>query len=216
MNFRKSSESLSIWVCLNIYPGLTKIRMKMPEPRQIIPLLLCLVALSASAQSIGERLKNLVNPDEGSLNRYGILDPDQAFRLTAKPIGADTVQFTWVVAEGYYLYRDKFSFASLTDDVRIDETAIRIPRGKVKQDESFGDVEVNTGLVAVEVALVPGRAGTSDALFRVGYQGCKEGFGLLPAATKGGRRRPGTNSFRHRTTGEPGAAFGSRTGLPRG
>ena len=89
-----------------------KIRMKMPEPRQIIPLLLCLVALGASAQSIGERLKNLVNSDEGSLSRYGILDPDQAFRLTAKPIGADTVQFTWVVAEGYYLYRDKFSFAS--------------------------------------------------------------------------------------------------------
>ena len=158
--------------------------MKMPEPRQIIPLLLCLVALAASAQSIGERLKNLVNPDEGSLNRYGILDPDQAFRLTAKPIGADTVQFTWVVAEGYYLYRDKFSFASLTDDVRIDETAIRIPRGKVKQDESFGDVEVNTGLVAVEVALVPGRAGTSDALFQVGYQGCKEGSVCYPPQRK--------------------------------
>ena len=160
------------------------IPMKMPEPRQIIPLLLCLVALSAPAQSIGERLKNLVNPDEGSLNRYGILDPDQAFRLTAKPIGADTVQFTWVVAEGYYLYRDKFSFASLADDVRIDETAIRVPRGKVKRDESFGDVEVNTGLVAVEVALVPGRAGIPDALFQVGYQGCKEGSVCYPPQQK--------------------------------
>ena len=184
MNFRKSSESLLTGGCLNIYPGLMNIHMKMPEPRQIITLLLCLVTLAASAQSIGERLKNLVNPDEGSLNRYGILDPDQAFRLTAEPIGPDTVQFSWVVAEGYYLYRDKFSFASLTDDVGIDETAIRIPRGKVKQDESFGEVEVNTGLVAVEVALASGRAGIRDALFRVGYQGCKEGSVCYPPQQK--------------------------------
>ncbi len=158
--------------------------MKMPEPRQIIPLLLCLVALAAFAQSIGERLKNLVGSDNDSFSHYGILDPDQAFRLTAEPLNPDTVQFTWVVAEGYYLYRDKFSFASLTDDVRIDETAIRIPRGQVKQDESFGEIEVNTGLVAVEVALVPGRAVTPDALFQVGYQGCKEGSVCYPPQQK--------------------------------
>ena len=66
----------------------------MPEPRQIVPVLLCLVALGASAQSIGERLKDLVESDNDSFSRYGILDPDQAFRLTAKPLGPDTVQFT--------------------------------------------------------------------------------------------------------------------------
>ena len=63
-----------------------KLRIKMPEPRQIVPVLLCLVALGASAQSIGERLKDLVNPGDDSFSRYGILDPDQAFRLSAKPV----------------------------------------------------------------------------------------------------------------------------------
>ena len=156
----------------------------MPEPRQIVPVLLCLVALGASAQSIGERLKDLVGSDNDSFSRYGILDPDQAFRLTAKPLGPDTVHFTWVVAEGYYLYRDKFSLVSLADDVRIDQTALRIPRGKVKQDESFGEVEVNTGLIVVDAPLVPANDGISNALFRVGYQGCKEGSVCYPPQLK--------------------------------
>ena len=152
----------------------------MPEPRQIVPVLLCLVALGASAQSIGERLKDLVNSGDDSFSRYGILEPDQAFRLSAKPVDRATVRFTWVVEEGYYLYRDKFSLVSLADDVRIDQTALRIPRGKVKQDESFGEVEVNTGLIVVDAPLVRANDGISNALFRVGYQGCKEGSVCYP------------------------------------
>ena len=156
----------------------------MPEPRQIVPVLLCLVALGASAQSIGERLKDLVNPGDDSFSRYGILDPDQAFRLSAKPVDRATVRFTWVVEEGYYLYRDKFSIVSLTDDVSIDKTALRIPPGKVKQDESFGEVEVNTGLIVVDAPLVPANDGISSALFRVDYQGCKEGSVCYPPQLK--------------------------------
>ena len=161
-----------------------KLRIKMPEPRQIVPVLLCLVALGASAQSIGERLKDLVGSDNDSFSRYGILDPDQAFRLSAKPVDRATVRFTWVVEEGYYLYRDKFSIVSLTDDVSIDKTALRIPPGKVKQDESFGEVEVNTGLIVVDAPLVPANDGISNALFRVGYQGCKEGSVCYPPQLK--------------------------------
>ena len=145
---------------------------------------MCLVALAASAQSIGERLKNLIAPDDGNLSSHKILHPDQAFQVTAILVGSDIVRFTWAVEEGYYLYRDKFSFTSLTDDLRIDKSAILIPRGKVKQDESFGEVEVNTGLVAVDVPLLTGKAGISDALFQVGYQGCKEGSVCYPPQQK--------------------------------
>ena len=156
----------------------------MPELRQISAALLCLVALAASAQSVGERLKNLVNPGDTGPNRYGILDPDQAFRLTAAPAGPGIVRFTWAVEDGYYLYRDKFSFTSLTHEVGIDDAAVRLPRGKVKQDESFGEVEVNTGLVAVDVPLLNTGAGISEALFRVGYQGCKDGSVCYPPQQK--------------------------------
>ena len=156
----------------------------MPEPRQIIASLLCLAAFAVSAQSLGDRLKNLVDPNDDGLNRYGILDPDQAFKLSATATGPQSVRFTWAVVDGYYLYRDKFSFSSLADDVDIDETAVRVPRGKVKRDESFGDVEVNTGLVAVDVPLLSTGTGISEALFQVGYQGCKDGSVCYPPQRK--------------------------------
>ena len=156
----------------------------MPEPRQILPAFLCLIALAVSAESISERLKNLVRPADGELSRYDILAPDQAFRLSATPLGREIVRFTWDVEKGYYLYRDKFSFTSLIDGVRIDNSATRIPRGKIKQDESFGEVEVNTGLVAVDVPLLPGKPGMTDALFQVGYQGCKDGSVCYPPQQK--------------------------------
>ena len=156
----------------------------MPEPRRIIASLLCLAALAVSAQSIGDRLKNLIDPGDGNLGNHGILGPDQAFKLSAMPAGPESVRFTWAVAEGYYLYRDKFSFSSVSDDVKVDKTAIRVPRGKVKQDESFGEVEVNIGLVAVDVPLLNTGTGISEALFRVGYQGCKEGSVCYPPQLK--------------------------------
>ena len=124
------------------------------------------------------------------------------------PASPESVRFTWAVAEGYYLYRDKFSFSSVSDDVKIDKTAIRVPRGKVKQDESFGDVEVNTGLVAVDVPLLNTGTGISEALFRVGYQGCKEGSVCYPPQLKGDQRRLWDRSCnRCRTSRQPGATF---------
>lgn len=156
----------------------------MTDPRRIIAALLCLVALAASAQSVGERLKNLVSPAGNNPDSSKILAPDQAFRLSATPFGPDALRFTWAIEEGYYLYRDKFSFSSLTDGVRVDGQAVQVPRGKVKQDESFGEVEVNTGLLSVDAPLLRERAGITEALFQVGYQGCKEGSVCYPPQQK--------------------------------
>ena len=146
--------------------------------------LLCFVALAASAQSALAGLKNLVGPTHNNLGSYKILDPDQAFRLSATPLGPDLVRFSWTIEEGYYLYRDKFSFTSLADGLSVDNAAVQVPRGKVKQDESFGRMEVNTGQIAVDVPLRHARAGISQALFQVGYQGCKEGSVCYPPQQK--------------------------------
>ncbi len=145
---------------------------------------LCLVASIACAQSISERLKNLVNPAGSDPAGAGILAPDQAFRLSAMPHGHDAVRFNWVIEEGYYLYRDKFSFVSLTDGIRVDGAAIQAPRGKIKQDESFGEVAVNTGLVTIVAPLLHTSPGLSEAWFQVGYQGCKEGSVCYPPQQK--------------------------------
>ncbi len=159
-------------------------RNKITATSRIIAALLCLVALAASAQSISERLKNLVNPADNNLGSYGILEPDQAFRLSATPLGPDAVRFTWAIEEGYYLYRDKFSFSSLEAGLSVDFSAVQIPHGEVKQDESFGKVEVNTRQIAVDVPLLHTRMGISQALFQVGYQGCKDGSVCYPPQQK--------------------------------
>ena len=154
------------------------------NPRQIVPVLLCLVTVAAPAESISKRLQSLVNPRDGGFSQPAILEPDQAFRLSATPLSSRVVRFSWMIEEGYYLYRDKFFFTALSEDLTIDTAAIRIPRGKVKQDESFGEVEVNTGFVSIDVPLIHEQTDNSPALFQVGYQGCKEGSVCYPPIKK--------------------------------
>ena len=52
--------------------------------------------------------------------------------MSATPLSSEAARFEWAIAEGYYLYRDQFSFTALSDDLRIDAQAIHIPRGKLQ------------------------------------------------------------------------------------
>ena len=38
------------------------------------------------------------------------LDPEAAFSLSARAIDANTLEARWKIADGYYMYRDKFKF----------------------------------------------------------------------------------------------------------
>ena len=145
---------------------------------------LCLVAVAAPAGSISERLQNLVSPRDSGVIQPDILEPDQAFRLSAMPLSSRVANFTWEIEEGYYLYRDKFFFTALSEDLAIDANAIRIPRGKVKWDEYFGNVEVYTGFVSIDVPLIHELTGNSPVRIQVGYQGCKENSVCYPPMTK--------------------------------
>ena len=144
--------------------------------------LLVLVAPFATADSIGERLKNLLSP--AAPGQDEILPPDAAFRLSATPLSPAAARFEWVIAEGYYLYRDQFSFAALSDDLRLDAQAIHIPRGKLKRDPYFGETEIHTGFVAIDVPLLRAGAADSPVRVQVGYQGCKEDSVCYPPLTK--------------------------------
>lgn len=147
--------------------------------------LLVLFAASVAADSVGERLKNLLGP--AAPGQDEILPPDAAFRLSATPLSAAAARFEWVIAEGYYLYRDQFSFAALSDDLRIDAQAIHIPRGQLKRDPYFGETEIHTGFVAIDVPLLRASAASaagSPVQVQVGYQGCKENSICYPPLKK--------------------------------
>ena len=57
-----------------------------------------------------------------------LLPLEQAFRLSARVIDASTVEVRFDIADGYYLYRDKFAFAAGQAVLG----AADIPPGKMK------------------------------------------------------------------------------------
>ena len=97
------------------------------------------------------------------------LDPEAAFKFTARAIDANTLEARWQIADGYYMYRNKFKFA-------VDGAAlgtIQYPPGKMKEDETFGKVEV----YHTQVRFVLPLKRTPDAktvTLTVTSQGCAE------------------------------------------
>lgn len=102
------------------------------------------------------------------------LPPDEAFRFGAGLPQADSVPLTWVIADGYYLYKDRITIESATPNVQIGKPVL--PKGKSKHDESFGDTEVYYEVL--EATLPVARAASNKAQplqLKVTYQGCAEG-----------------------------------------
>jgi thiol:disulfide interchange protein DsbD len=101
-----------------------------------------------------------------------LLPPDQAFRFNATGKKADIAVFAWDIGPGYYLYRQKFKFVSLTPGTTV--VKMILPEGLTKHDEFFGDVEIFSGHVEVEVVLRHQEPTPSRATFEVTSQGCAD------------------------------------------
>ena len=61
------------------------------------------------------------------------LDPEQAFRLSVKPLDAQTVESCFEIAPGYYMYREQFRAEAQGATLG----ALVMPTGKSKFDETF-------------------------------------------------------------------------------
>ena len=91
------------------------------------------------------------------INAFGedeFLDPDVAFVLSAASAGPDAIEARWDIAEGYYLYRDKFRFRAADGSGAVLSEA-GFPTGKIKDDEYFGPMEVYYDSVAALVPVAP-------------------------------------------------------------
>ncbi|MCG6870314.1 MAG: protein-disulfide reductase DsbD [Gammaproteobacteria bacterium] len=108
------------------------------------------------------------------------LPPDEAFRFTATTGDGNRAIARWEIADGYYLYRDKFRFAADPADT-VSLGAATLPNGEILHDEFFGDVEILTGDVVVEIPYTL-TAGAADGFeLEAEYQGCaKDGICYPP------------------------------------
>ncbi len=123
----------------------------MNRMRALLTLLLALFAAIAAAQDL--------------------LEPEKAFRLSARAIDSTTIEVRFDIARGYYMYRDKFAFAAEPADVKLGPAAF--PKGEVKKDEFFGLMETYRKQVAVTLP-VQGHGNAEKVKLAVTSQGCAD------------------------------------------
>jgi len=139
---------------------------------RILNLLLLLLGLlfSLAAGSLSAQLEE------------DLLEPDEAFRLTASSEGPDAILVKWDIAEGYYLYRSKFKFSSDGRSGTLGEP--QYPAAKVKHDDFFGDVEVYHNQVEIRIPVERG-AGVGETLrLETVSQGCADAGLCYPPQTR--------------------------------
>jgi thiol:disulfide interchange protein DsbD len=96
------------------------------------------------------------------------LDPQVAFRFSARVVDARTIEARWQITDQYYMYRDKFKF-TLEGGTLV---APKLPPGKVKEDENFGKVEIYRKEVKI---LLPVVAAAGAVTLKTVSQGCWDG-----------------------------------------
>ncbi|NMG67872.1 protein-disulfide reductase DsbD [Azoarcus indigens] len=105
------------------------------------------------------------------------MQPEQAFAMSAHALGPDSVEVVFRVAKDYYLYADKFRFETEPETVVLGEP--QRPKGKLKHDEFFGEVETHRGELRI---LLPVSAPAEVKTFRLiaFSQGCWDGGVCYP------------------------------------
>jgi thiol:disulfide interchange protein DsbD len=101
-----------------------------------------------------------------------LLEPEKAFQFAARLQDARSIEVTYRIAPGYYLYRDKFRFSAAPAEVKLG--APQIPHGKRKRDEFFGEVETHRGDLRIIVPFEVDGAGLTALTLTAISQGCAD------------------------------------------
>ncbi|MDX9768335.1 MAG: protein-disulfide reductase DsbD family protein, partial [Ectothiorhodospiraceae bacterium] len=105
------------------------------------------------------------------------LDPEQAYRFSARLIDEKTVEARWDVETDYYLYKGKIAFSA--DGVKLGTP--ELPKGEEKDDEFFGRVETLRGQVTARIPIVEG---VPPFTLKAESQGCWDGGVCYPPLTQ--------------------------------
>ncbi|MGH8280010.1 MAG: protein-disulfide reductase DsbD [Gammaproteobacteria bacterium] len=109
----------------------------------------------------------------------GFPPPDQVFHFAAYAQDAHTIEATWKIAPGYYLYRQKFQFS--TSNPQASLGAPDFPQGIFHNDAYFGTQEIYRNEVT---ATLPVEGSVQTLPLTVRYQGCADKGLCYPPITK--------------------------------
>lgn len=114
----------------------------------------------------------------GAARADDFLDPSAAFRFSASE-QPGVVDIRFKIADGYYLYRERFAFAAKNGNATLGEP--RMPSGHVKFDQTFQkNVETYRGELAIRV---PVNAAGGPFDLAVTSQGCADAGICYPPET---------------------------------
>jgi thioredoxin:protein disulfide reductase len=108
-----------------------------------------------------------------SLSQEELLPANQAFRFFAVVKDGNTIAVNWEIADGYYLYREKFRF-ELAEAQGLALGRIDIPRGKPEHDEAFGNVEIFYNKIGFDLPLTRTEPGPTAVNLIAHFQGCAD------------------------------------------
>jgi len=109
----------------------------------------------------------------GGLGGSEFVPVDEAFKPILIPIDGNTVEVTFQITPGYYLYKDKISVSAVSENVQLGN--LELPTGKMKFDEFFGESEVYFDDVFAVLPLARATPEAMDLELEVNFQGCAEG-----------------------------------------
>ncbi|MEN9503306.1 MAG: protein-disulfide reductase DsbD [Pseudomonadota bacterium] len=98
--------------------------------------------------------------------------PDEAFKFKAEVVAPDKIKATWDIADGYYLYRQRFGFETETTGLKL--SAPNFPQSDTKDDPNFGKLEIYHKQVVVEIPIDRGQTASQaiELALKIKYQGC--------------------------------------------
>jgi len=123
------------------------------------------------------------------------LPPEQAFKFSVDALDSTNLIAKWEIADGYYLYHDKFSI----DMQGADFGNIQFPSGKMKDDPIFGKVETHRKLVELQIPILNVKADSVE--FQAAWQGCwDQGVCYPPQKFSGKVELPALSAVKQTTT----------------
>jgi thiol:disulfide interchange protein DsbD len=138
----------------------------------------------AGANTASNTLESLADTlGLGAAGDEQFLDADEAFRVSVTPERPDLLLVRWDIADGYYLYREKFKI-QLTEGKGVTLGSPTLPPGETKHDEFFGDVQIFHHAAEMRVPLKRTAPGATDITLQVAYQGCAEAGICYPPIKK--------------------------------
>ncbi len=134
--------------------------------------------IGASAEPILEIAESAQNPLFENSAEDELLDPEEAYRLSATIEDGTHLRLYWSIAEGTYLYQDKIAL-SIADNATATLGEIKLPEAQIKQDSvrpdgTIGDVAVYHDEIDLSVALVRKATQAGEITLEARYQGCAE------------------------------------------